>query len=201
MHSNILYIGGHYISDKYTISVHDVTNAVLHLKKGKTDGHEELSSDNIINALHSLFVMLTLIYNTMLVHGLSPDSMILGTMVTIPKNKCQSMVDSNNYRAITLSSIFGKVLDWVILLKESASLGSSDLQFGFKQGVSTIQCSFVTVETISHYNYNSSNVNVLLLDATKAFDRVHYCKLFKSLIDKGMPPLIIRLLIFMYTNI
>ncbi len=79
----------------------------------------------------------------MLVHGLSPDSMILGTVVPIPKNRCQPMVDSNNYRAITLSSIIGKVLDWVVLLKESESLGSSDLQFGFKQGVSTTQCSFV----------------------------------------------------------
>ncbi len=56
------------------------------------------------------------------------------------------------------------------------------------------------LETISHYNYNGSNVNVLLLDATKAFDRVHYCKLFKLLIDKGMSPLVIQLLIFMYIN-
>ena len=179
------------VNDKYTISVHDVSNAVLHKKKGKGDGHEGLCSDNIINAPHSLFVILTLIYNAMLVHGLSPDSMILGTMVPIPKNRCQSMVDSNNYRAITLSSIMGKVLDWVVLLKESAALVSSDLQFGFKQGVSTTQCSFLMLETISHYNYNGSNVNVLLLDATKAFDRVHYCKLFKLLIDKGMSPIVI----------
>ncbi len=56
------------------------------------------------------------------------------------------------------------------------------------------------LETISHYNYNGNNGNVLLLDATKAFDRVHYCKLFKLLIDKSMSPLVIRLLIFMYTN-
>ncbi len=40
------------VSDKYTISEHDVTNAVLHPKKGKTDGHEGLCSDNIINAPH-----------------------------------------------------------------------------------------------------------------------------------------------------
>ncbi len=89
------------------------------------------------------------------------------------------MVDSNNYRAITLSSIIGNMLDCIILLKESASLGISDLQCGFKQGVSTTQCSFVILETISHYNYNGSNVNVLLLDVTKAFERVHYCKLCK----------------------
>ncbi len=101
------------------------------------------------------------------------------------------MVDSNNYRAITLSSIIGKVLYRVILLKESALLGSSDLQFGFKQSVSTTQCSFVMLETISHYKYNGSYVNVWPLDATKAIDRVHYCKLFKLLIVKDMSPLVI----------
>ncbi len=57
--------------------------------------------------------------------------------------------------------------------------------------VSTTQCGFVMLETISHYNYNDNNVNVLLLDATKAFNRVHYCKLFKFLIDKVMSPLVI----------
>ncbi len=45
------------------------------------------------------------------------------------------------------------------------------------------------LETISHYNYNGGNVNVFLLDATKAFDRVHYCKLFKLLIDNSKFPI------------
>ncbi len=57
-------------------------------------------------------------------------------MVPISKDMHHSMAYSNIYRAITLSSIIGKVLDWVVLLKESAALGGSDLQFGFTQGVS-----------------------------------------------------------------
>ena len=175
----------------YFVLVHDVIKAISHLKHGKSDGHGGLCSDSIINAPHSLIVILTLIYNAMLVHGVSPDSMILGTMVPIPKNRRWSRVDSNNYRAITLSSIIGKIFDWIILLKESDVLCSSDLQFGFKEGVSTTQCSFVMLETISHYNYNGSNVNVVLLDATKAFDRVHYCKLFDILISKGLSPIVI----------
>ena len=40
---------------------------------------------------------------------------------------------------------------------------------------------------------NGSSVHVLLIDASKAFDRVNYCLLFKKLIDKGMCPLIVRL--------
>ncbi len=107
------------------------------------------------------------------------------------------MVD---YRAITLSSIIGEVLDWVVLIKESAALGNLHLQFGFKQGAATTQCSIVMLETISYYKYNGSNVNVFLLDVTKAFDRLHYYKLFKLFIDKGMSPIVTQLLICMYTN-
>ncbi len=73
----------------------------------------------------------------MLIHDISPESMLLGTMVPIPKNKRQSLCNSDNYRAITLSSIIGKILDWIMLIKEEQSLSSSSLQFGFKGGTST----------------------------------------------------------------
>ncbi len=70
-----------------------------------------------------------------------------------------------------------KVLDWIILIKEQNSLCTSDLQFGFKQGVSTTQCTYVANETINNYNFNQTNVNILMVDASKAFDRVKYCKM------------------------
>ncbi len=100
----------------------DVINAVAHLKQGKTDGEKELMSDNIIHRTHSLYVLLTTVL--MLIHGVSPDSMILYTVVPIPKNKKKSLFNSNNYRAIALSGIIGKILDWIILIKESYVLKS-----------------------------------------------------------------------------
>ncbi len=45
-----------------------------------------------------------------------------------------------------------------------------------------------------------TNVYVALLDATKAFDCVNYCKLFRKLIEKNMSPLVLRLLLYMYTH-
>ncbi len=60
--------------------------------------------------------------------------MLIGTMTPIPKVKWQVVCKSDNFRAITLSSIIGEVLDWIILIKEQNSLCTSDLQFGFKQG-------------------------------------------------------------------
>ena len=111
-------------------------------------------------------------------HGFSPDSMIMGTMIPIPKNMKQSLCNSSNYRAIALSSIFGKILDWVILIQEESALYSSHLQFGFKKGMSTTQCTYTMLEMVNYFNFNKSNVFVSMLDASKAFDRVNYCKLF-----------------------
>ena len=39
-----------------------------------------------------------------------------------------------------------------------------------------------------------------MLDVSKAFDRVKYCKLFAALLERDISPIVLRLLIFMYTN-
>ena len=75
-----------------------------------------------------------------------------------------------------------------------------NLQFGFQNGTSTAQCTFSMLETIDHYNFMKSNAFVLMLDASKAFDRVNYCKLFRELLKREMFPLVLRLLLFIYTN-
>ena len=159
---------------RYTISFNDVNRAIKKLKSGKDDGSEGLLSDHVINASQKFYNMLSLVYSAMLVHGIAPNSMLLATMVPIPKNKRKSLCDSDNYRSIALSSILGKVFDLIVLDKEQAKLVTSDLQFGFKDKSSTTQCTYVLNETIKYYNYKSSNAYVLMLDATKAFDRVQY---------------------------
>ncbi len=40
----------------------------------------------------------------------------------------------------------------------------------------------------------------MLRDATKAFGRVNYCKLSRKRFDKDISPLVLRLLLYMYTN-
>ena len=72
---------------------------------------------------------------------------------------------------------------------------TSDMQFGLKNKHSTIMCSLAYYEVINHYLCNHSNVYSCLLDASKAFDRVHYGKLFNILLYKKVPFVIIRLLL------
>ena len=56
-------------------------------------------------------------------------------------------------------------------------------------------------ETIQYYTENGGNpVYLLLLDATKAFDKVSYKVLFDVLLDKKPCPRIVKLLYYMYSN-
>ncbi len=68
------------------------------------------------------------------------------------------------------------------------------------QATPLLKCSFVIEEIIEYYNSHNSPVFLVTLDASKAFDRVEYCKLFKLLLTRGMCPSYARFLINMYTN-
>ena len=89
-------------------------------------------------------------------------------------------------------------MDILILEKHHSHFNTSELVFGFKQKSSTVMSTFMVNETISHYLTNGSNVNVLLLDASKAFDKLDFVKLFEKLIKRGLSPVIIRLILNMY---
>ncbi|CAL4193528.1 unnamed protein product, partial [Meganyctiphanes norvegica] len=65
-------------------------------------------------------------------------------------------------------------------------------------GFSTSMCSFLVSETIQYYKSHGSDVYMLSLDASKAFDRVKYTKLFKLLIERSVCPLVIRFLLNVY---
>jgi len=121
-------------------------------------------------------------------------------LIPIPKGKNNSGTDSVNFRGIALSSMFGKVFDLIFLNKFSDGLFKSTLQFGFKPKHSTSMCSMVLKETLAYYTVDGGSAFCTLLDATKAFDRVNYCKLFSKLMSRSIPPAYLRLLLNMYTN-
>ena len=116
----------------------------------------------------------------------------------IPKNKLKSLNNSKNYRAISLNSVYSKLFDYILLNFIMDDIASSDLQYAYKANFSTSMCSFLVIETIDYYRSKGSNVYAVLLDASSAFDKVQYDKLFKLLIQRKVCNLILRLLINMY---
>ena len=58
------------------------------------------------------------------------------------------------------------------------------MQFAYKTQHSTASCSVVYLENLQYYRQNGSQVFSCLLDVSKAFDRIHYGKLFNMLFER-----------------
>ena len=181
------------------MSVDNIVKLVHKLKAGKHDGNNGLTSDCIINGPHKLYVYMSLLYKVMLMHCYIPKDLYVGTMFPLPKVKGLTC-NSDKYRAITLSNCLLKLLDLIILSSQSSTLYTDALQFGFKQECSTSMCTTMLNEVCRMFVSKRSNVYTLLLDASKAFDRVHYIKLFELLINRGMNAMFIRFMLKLYTN-
>ena len=93
-----------------------------------------------------------------------------------------------------LSSVFYKIFDNIVLDKFHDILITSEHQFGFKRNSSTNMCTMILKEAISYYVKNNTFA-FCTLDASKAFDRVNYCKLFQLLINRGLPAIFVRFII------
>lgn len=174
--------------------------AINKLKSGKNDGNAGLSSDHFKNGCAELPVYIAFLFSALLTHGVAPDELVTSTVIPIPKGKGLNPTDSANYRGIALSSIFGKLFDLMVLHRFSDELSTSSLQFGFKANRSTSMCTMVLKEVIAYYTAQGGSMYCTMLDATKAFDRVNYCKLFRELFNRNLPPVYLRLLFNMYTS-
>ena len=183
----------------HSITVKEVKEAAMLLKLGKKEKNG-LYSNHFKYGPERLFIILTLLFNSMLFHGIAPDKLLLGTMIPLIKDSRMSKQSSDNYRSLTIGTGLSKLLETIILNQQDDALKTSDSQYGFKAKSSTTMCTFMVLETIEYYKRNGSNVHVVLLDASKAFDRVNYIKLFEKLLNKGMCPLTVRLILNMYTK-
>ena len=80
-------------------------------------------------------------------------------------------------------------------------LSTTDNQFGFKKDHSTDHCiySLYVLKNIMQYyrNYNSP-VYTCFLDASKAFDRINHWTLLKKLLNRGVPILLVRIILYRY---
>ena len=181
-------------------TVVDIKNAVSLLHRSKSDGLIGLSTNHLKYGTNRLYTLISVLFTGILEHGYIPQEMLKSTIIPIPKNLKKSLSDSSNYRAIALNSPLCKLLEAVILNKCSDTLKSSDMQFGYKKGVSTSSCTYVVNEVIQYYKNGGSSVHAMLLDASQAFDRVVYTKLLKTLLEKGLCPIIARTIAFLYIH-
>ena len=176
-----------------------VKEAACKLKHGKGDVSEGYTSDAILHAPDILFDMLAKVYRSWLIHGTVTLNLLACAFLPLLKNSLKNPAEANSYRAIAGSSLLLKLFDQVILLLWGHLLSSDPLQFGYKAGFSTtLQCTWLVMEVASYFLRKGTPCIVTLLDCTKAFDKCQFDILFGKLVERKLPAVVIRVLMFVY---
>ena len=175
-----------------------VKKAACRMKAAKADVSGAFSSDALLHAPDSVFDLLSLVYRSWLVHGTVTLSLLACAFLPLLKNALKDPADTNSYRAIAGSSLLLKLFDQCVLVVWGHLLASDSLQFGYKEGTGTTQCSWMVMEVANHYMRNGTNPIMTLLDCSKAFDMCKYSILFTKLMEKGLPAVVVRTLITVY---
>ena len=183
------------------VSSAEIEAIIADLACNKSPGLDGLTSEHMKFANSKLPVLLSILMSAVLTHGHVPRSAIRSVLVPIIKNKNKRITDiKDNYRPICLSNVFTKVIEKVLLCRMQGWLLTTSNQFGFKRKHGTDMCVFTLKELIRYYIKHGSCMYVAYLNASKAFDRVNQNKLFKKLLNNGVPKWIIKVISQWYCN-
>ena len=101
------------------INVHELRQIVRGLKNNKAVGNDAIPSEVYKFASERLLTMLSIFFSGCMLTGELSNSLM--HVVIIPLLKCKSKVpaDVNNYRAIAIATALSKVLEQVLLSRDS----------------------------------------------------------------------------------
>ena len=123
--------------------------ACSRMKPGKLDVTESYTSDSFLHAPDYLFDLLAGVFRSFLVHGTVTGQILSCAFMPLFKGGLKKPDKLDSYRAIAGASQLLKLFEYVVLLLWGDKLDSDSMQFGFKSGVSTTQCTWV----VKDYDY------------------------------------------------
>ena len=175
-----------------------VKEAVSKMKPKKGDVSGGYTSDALINGPDILYDQLALVFRSWLLHGTVSMSLLACVFLPLLKSSLKDPADPGSYRAIAGSSLLLKLFEKVVLLLWGHLLATDSLQFGYKPGTSTTQCTWLVQEVVGHYLRNGSHPILTVLDCSKAFDTCKFSTMFAKLLDTSLPPIVVRTLMQVY---
>ena len=135
-----------------------------------------------------IIIPLTKIINTSFSTGEYPNK--LKIVKVIPIHKGDSKTDVNNYRPISLLSIFDKIIENLMHIRLYQFLESNNIlynnQYGFGKNSSTTHALLKITEQIRESIENKKYGYVVFIDLKKAFDTVNHDILIQKLEHYGI---------------
>ena len=172
----------------------DVRNAIKHLKNQASRTPEDIPAIFIKNTAEHLIYPLTTLFNLSLKLGKVPTLWKRALIVPIHKKGLKN--NPKNYRPISMTSIFCRILERIIHTKVMEHLAChnllSDTQHGFIAKRSTLSQHIEILNRLTENYDENTQLDMIYLDFSKAFDRVSHPKLLHVLHNFKLTPTLVN---------
>jgi len=184
------YLDGNFEKSMFLLPVTEleVLEEIQKLAIDKSPGHDEISPKLIKTSVRSILTPLTNIFNKSFEQGIVPEILKIAKVIPLFKKKDPFIVE--NYRPISLLSIFNKLLEKLMCRRLLSYLSKEHIlykfQFGFRKNHSTILAIIEIVDNIRSELDKGNSVVGVYLDLSKAFDTVNHEILLSKLLHYGI---------------
>ena len=170
------------------INLNGILKLLSNLQPHKAAGPDEIRPIVLRELRTEIAPIIQLIFEKSLATGKLPSDWTRANVSPIFKKGEKS--DPSNYRPISLTCILCKVMEHIIASNLTAHLNRHnilhDLQHGFRQKRSCETQLLQLVEDLGKQLIKGNQIDLVLLDFSKAFDKVNHLKLLFKLSQHGV---------------
>ena len=135
-------------------------------------------------------------------HGVYPGRVVALGSSHVSQRCSQRHASLDNYRPISLTDVFYKL--YAALLQKRLAFYIDprvrDTQLGFRRGKSRSQPIHILRRLIETHERQQSPLHTLFVDWAKAFDRVSFAAIERSLVRLGVPSPFVRAVMAIYNH-
>lgn len=188
--SPLSYIKKHYNKSFFLDPVNpaELINIIKDLKSNSSSGWDDVTPKVVKYCHFELLDPLLHIINLSFSQGIFPDYLKLAKVIPLFKNGDLSRF--NNYRPISVLSVFSKLFERLFYNRLVSFLNQEDIlyenQFGFRKSHSTQLALILLLDKITNALEDGNYVVGIFLDFSKAFDTVNHEILLKKLLHYGI---------------
>ena len=181
----------------------EINEAINYLKKKKSPGTDGILSEMLKSSQSILMPHLHKLFNAIFDQGFFPT--VWTHSLIVPIHKKGPLSDPNNYRGISLTSIFSKTFLHIMNARLQTWTDENNLigeeQAGCRRGYSTVDNVFILHSVIQRYLSRNKKLYVLFVDFQKAFDTVNREALWKVLEGSGVKGKMLQMLKAVYRTV
>ena len=160
-----------------------INKLLTNLKVNKASGPDEIPARLLKELNNELSPIFTILFQASLNQGSVPKDWKLANVTPLFKKGDKS--DPGNYRPVSLTSITCKILEHIIYSSIVNHLDKHNVlcphQHGFRKNRSCETQLIGLIDDLSKGLDNNNQIDAILLDFSKAFDKVHHTSLLKKL--------------------